>query len=236
MACYDAPELIHDILATIGDTVCRVLERAVPAGFDQLGVHEDMAGRSGPLFGPRQVREFVAPYYRRAWDLAREGGARLFRQDSDGDMTPVIGEFLEAGINFMYPVEPVGAQDLLAVRERWGERLALMGGIDKHVLRRGLAAIDAELERVIPPMVRSGGCILALDHRIPNGTPLEAYRHYVRRAWELMGAAEAGLRDMGCPKVNLQVRAGNREVVRFYRRVGYEVEDLASLGKELLRD
>lgn len=56
--------------------------------------------------------------------------------------------------------------------------VGIPGGIDKNVLRQSKAAIDAELERKIPPMLRTGGCVLALDHRIPNGTPLENYRYY----------------------------------------------------------
>ncbi|MEZ4835175.1 MAG: hypothetical protein R2873_24845 [Caldilineaceae bacterium] len=36
---------------------------------DQLSVHEDMAGKAGPLVGPKQVKEFIAPYFRRIWDL-----------------------------------------------------------------------------------------------------------------------------------------------------------------------
>ncbi len=37
-----------------------------------------------------------------------------------------------------------------------------------------------------PPMIKTGGCVLALDHRITNGTPLENYRFYVQKAWEIM--------------------------------------------------
>jgi len=48
-----------------------------------------------------------------------------------------------------------------------------------------------ELEYKIPPMVHSGGCVLALDHRIPNGTPLANYRFYIEKAWEIMNR-EAG--------------------------------------------
>lgn len=51
----------------------------------------------------------------------------------------------------------------------------------------------------------------------------------------LMRAAEAGLADRGCPKLNLQVRAGNAAVVDFYRGLGYGVEDRVSLGKLLDR-
>jgi ribosomal protein S18 acetylase RimI-like enzyme len=49
----------------------------------------------------------------------------------------------------------------------------------------------------------------------------------------LMQAVEAGLGLLGCPKVNLQVRATNAEVIAFYRALGYELEARASLGKRL---
>jgi ribosomal protein S18 acetylase RimI-like enzyme len=48
---------------------------------------------------------------------------------------------------------------------------------------------------------------------------------------DLMGAAEARLKAMGCPKLNLQVRSSNAQVIAFYRRLDYSVEDRASLGK-----
>ena len=49
----------------------------------------------------------------------------------------------------------------------------------------------------------------------------------------LMSAAEHRLRRLGCPKVNLQVRATNADVVAFYRRLGYQVEERVSFGKRL---
>jgi ribosomal protein S18 acetylase RimI-like enzyme len=38
---------------------------------------------------------------------------------------------------------------------------------------------------------------------------------------------------MGCPKLNLQVRATNRQAVAFYERLGYAVEERVSMGKLL---
>ena len=49
----------------------------------------------------------------------------------------------------------------------------------------------------------------------------------------LVSEAEARLRTLGCPKVNLQVRASNAGVAEFYRRLGYEVEERISFGKSL---
>jgi ribosomal protein S18 acetylase RimI-like enzyme len=50
----------------------------------------------------------------------------------------------------------------------------------------------------------------------------------------LMRAAEDGLKSIGCPKVNLQVRATNLAVIEFYRSLGYDVEERTSLGKRLV--
>ena len=186
-ACYENPELIHDILQTIGHTTRRVLDIVTrEVKVDQLFVYEDMAGCGGPLFGPKQVLEFIVPYYRPLWDLVRERGGRLFKQDSDGDMRPIIPAFLDAGINVMYPCEPAAGMDIVQLRAQYGTRLAFIGGIDKHILRQGKEKIGAELEYKIPPMVRSGGCVLGLDHRVTNGTPLSHYRFYIQKAWEIM--------------------------------------------------
>ncbi len=49
----------------------------------------------------------------------------------------------------------------------------------------------------------------------------------------LVRRIEASLTDIGCPKVNLQVRSTNHEVVEFYRKLGYRLEERVSMGKLL---
>jgi len=49
----------------------------------------------------------------------------------------------------------------------------------------------------------------------------------------LMRDVEARLAQIGCPKINLQVRATNDEVVCFYEKLGYRVEERISMGKRL---
>ena len=52
----------------------------------------------------------------------------------------------------------------------------------------------------------------------------------------IMAEAEHRLRGLGCPKINLQVRGTNADVVAFYRGLGYAVDDVVSLGRRLVRD
>ena len=49
----------------------------------------------------------------------------------------------------------------------------------------------------------------------------------------MMMAIEGKLLDLGCIKINLQVRASNFQATDFYRSVGYSVEDHISMGKLL---
>lgn len=49
----------------------------------------------------------------------------------------------------------------------------------------------------------------------------------------LVRSAEAALRELGCGKINLQVRAGNEAVANFYRRLGYAAEERMSMGREV---
>lgn len=49
----------------------------------------------------------------------------------------------------------------------------------------------------------------------------------------IMQMVEESLAQMGCPKLNLQIRADNAEVQAFYESLGYDVEQRISMGKEL---
>jgi ribosomal protein S18 acetylase RimI-like enzyme len=52
----------------------------------------------------------------------------------------------------------------------------------------------------------------------------------------LMTEVEARLEAVGCPKVNLQIRADNDEAQGFYRALGYQPDAAVSFGKRLIAD
>lgn len=53
---------------------------------------------------------------------------------------------------------------------------------------------------------------------------------------KMVAEAEARLRQMGCPKINIQIRAGNTAVIEFYNRIGFKPDDVVSMGKRLEAD
>lgn len=52
----------------------------------------------------------------------------------------------------------------------------------------------------------------------------------------LMARVEELLKERGCPKINIQIRASNADVVEFYRKVGYTTDDVVCVGKRLIPD
>ena len=47
------------------------------------------------------------------------------------------------------------------------------------------------------------------------------------------GGSRIAARDLGCAKVNLQVRRSNEAATEFHQRIGYAIDDVISLGKRL---
>ena len=52
----------------------------------------------------------------------------------------------------------------------------------------------------------------------------------------MMQKIEEELIRLGCPKINIQVRFSNTDVVAFYKSIGYKEDEVLSLGKRLIPD
>jgi len=53
---------------------------------------------------------------------------------------------------------------------------------------------------------------------------------------EIMNSVETVLREMGCPKINLQIRRGNDKIASFYQKLGFTSDNVVSMGKRLEDD
>jgi len=53
---------------------------------------------------------------------------------------------------------------------------------------------------------------------------------------EIMNSVETKIREMGCPKINLQIRTGNDKIASFYQKLGFTNDHVVSMGKRLEAD
>ncbi|MFW5872416.1 MAG: GNAT family acetyltransferase [bacterium] len=53
---------------------------------------------------------------------------------------------------------------------------------------------------------------------------------------EIVKHAEDSLKNRGCPKIDLMVRDTNRNVIEFYKKIGFSQEPVIVMGKRLTKD
>jgi uroporphyrinogen decarboxylase len=111
-------------------------------------------------------------------------GVSLSWVDCDGNINALLPLWLEGGVRGFYPLEVAAGMDAARVRADYGEQLVLWGNVDKRVLAREKAAIDAELER-LAPVVKAGGFIPVVDHKVPDDVPLDNYLYYLEKRGQL---------------------------------------------------
>jgi len=187
VAFYDYPEMLHDMVEHWSELVARQIE-SLPADIviDQMNWWEDMASKNGPFVGPAMFREFLQPGYHRVMQAAKKRGCVLGMVDCDGNPHAIVGNWIEEGVNIMFPLEVAAGCDPYAWRREFGKELRLRGAIGKEPLVQGGSAIDRELER-IRPLLEQGGCIPHLDHLVPPDIPYKHYCEYLEKKHKLIG-------------------------------------------------
>ena len=111
-------------------------------------------------------------------ELCRKHGIDIISLDCDGVTDRLLDTWVENGVNVMFPIE-IGTwgDQFEAARNKYGEKILGVGGMDKTALRKDKAAVDAEIER-LKRLVAMGGFIPCPDHRIMPGSKFELVQYY----------------------------------------------------------
>lgn len=187
MLCYDDPELVEEMvehLATLTSTVIK--KAAEEINIDYGSGWEDMCFNHGPIISPDMAQRFLTPNYRRIADVLRPNGCDIIYTDCDGNINDMIDPWLEGGVNGIFPVEVAAGSDPIAIREKYGDKVVILGGVNKRALIAGKKAIENEIRR-IKPYVMEGGWIPHVDHRCPPDVTFEDYVYYLHLKRETFG-------------------------------------------------
>jgi len=193
LAFYDQPRLIQEMIDFLTDFLIKVLQKAVEeVDFDFFHFVEDIAYKGAPLISPKHFRQFLLPFYERVTPFLRSHGIKILKVDSDGNFDALIPLFLEGGVTAIMPLEQASGFDMnpVALRKKYGNDLALMGGIDKRVLAKDKKSIEAELRSKLPYLLSSGGYIPFVDHLIPPDVPFKNFEYYIELKKRLLEGRE----------------------------------------------
>ena len=179
---YDYPDVFKDMVDTMADLTCWAADQVLPHITVDMGFGwEDICGRCGPFVSPDLFRRCVAPGYQKIRAKLEQYGVHLYGIDSDGDVSGLLGPWLDAGVNIQFPIE-VGTwkADGMALRKKYGKELRIIGHFDKMTLEQSHAAVEAEIERLMP-LMHDGGFFMMPDHLITPGVALKDYQWFLER-------------------------------------------------------
>ena len=94
---------------------------------------------------------------------------------SCGQITEYLADLAQTRIAAVHPLQRTAGMDLRRVKEEYGDRFCIIGNIDSsRTLPYGtIAEVEAEVRQAIDIAAPGGGFVLASDHSLHDGIPVE---------------------------------------------------------------
>ena len=173
-------EFAHALLRKVTDLQIenfRVLLEAVGDYVDIALMADDLGTQDAPIMSPKTYREMIKPYQAEQIAALKDGTDIKLFLHTDGNVYPLIGDFIEIGVDILNPVQ-VSARDMgdtARLKREFGRHLSFCGAIDTHrVLPQGSTDdVRAEVRRRIHDLAPGGGYILSAVHCIQPDVPPE---------------------------------------------------------------
>ena len=173
-ALYDDPALIGELCALSNEFFKEAARRSVEAGCVGIWVSEDLGDSSRGFFRLDQYRRFLLPPLAGLVEYVDNLGVPVLLH-SCGHITDYLPDLAQTRIAAVHPLQRTAGMDLRSAKERYGHRFCLIGNIDSsRTLPYGTPAdVAAEVREAIDIAAPGGGYILASDHSLHDGIPVE---------------------------------------------------------------
>lgn len=158
-------QLMGPFLDELGDNV------------DIIKIGDDLGTQESLMISPKMYRDILKPVHADFIAFIKERTSAKVLFHSDGDVAPLIGDFIEIGIDILNPIQTSAGKmsDLHSIKKHYGKNIVFCGGIDSHrILPHGsVAEVREEVRRVIEALGPGGGCMIGAVHTVMNDVPPE---------------------------------------------------------------
>jgi uroporphyrinogen decarboxylase len=176
-ALQDQPDLVEAICQRVGELAAAACAQVVAIdNVDMVFLSDDLGFYSGTLVSPNVIRRYVFPHYKKFVEIAHKAG-KLVVYHSCGNMYKLMEELIEdVGIDAKHSFE----DKILPVDEayrRWGDRVAVLGGVDMDLIGRGTEEeVRARTRQILEVCgVKGTGYCLGTGNTAANYLPKQNY-------------------------------------------------------------
>lgn len=162
------------------------------AGVDAVMTTDDYSDNRGPVMGVERFREFIVPGLARQCEACHARGG-YFIKHTDGNVWGILDTFVDLGIDGWHGIQPDIGMDMKQLKERYGGKLCLFGGVNCATLIEGAPErARQEVRYAIEHAGPGGGLVIATSNVVQPGTRLDNYR-----------AMRQAVRDLGAYPISL---------------------------------
>jgi uroporphyrinogen decarboxylase len=151
--------------------------KLISMGVDGIWLGDDFGTQQGMIMSPAMWRRLVKESYRRVYGAFKRANPNIvIMQHCDGAVAPILGDWIEVGLEVFNPVQPnVPGHDAAELKRKFGCVLSFWGAIDQqHLLPFGTPAqIEADVREKMRVLGEGGGYMVSPAHIIQEDTPLE---------------------------------------------------------------
>jgi len=189
------PDLCSALFRRIGDLMVTLWKQFLARYADICCVcrfGDDLGYKTATLISPQMIRQFILPQYKRVIDLIKTAG-KPFLWHSCGSIFDIMDDVIHLGINAKHSNEDAIAPFEVWI-ERYGDRIALLGGIDVDVLclKKPEEVYETVLESGRKFRERAKGFALGSGNSIPEYVPAEGYLAMIRAVRDIRKREKKG--------------------------------------------
>ncbi len=143
---------------------------------------DDMGFKTQTMISPDDLRELAFPWHRRMVEVAHSAG-RPFLLHACGNLTAVMEDIIDIGFDAKHSFEDV-IEPVTVAKQRWGDRIALLGGVDVDFLcRASEEQIREYVRRVLRECGPGGGYALGTGNSVANYIPARNFLTMMEEGW-----------------------------------------------------
>lgn len=192
MDLAEGNDFAQELIDKWGAFVLGSARQLLECGVDSIYWTDDLGSNENLLISPGMYRRYFFPWHKRAADLAHEYG-KIAIMHSHGNINKILSDIAESGIDVLDPVGPSDSMDLRAIKENYGDRMTLMGGISRFIGGMSREELRNHLDEVYETGCPGGGFIPMEEGGVPNNMSPENFRFYIRYRGELSRRYAAGI-------------------------------------------
>ncbi len=170
------PELVTALVDMSVSVNLALAKEVANLGVDFVWTGDDYAYNTSPLMSPNQFREYFYPGLTRFAQGLKELDLPFIKH-TDGNILPILDMIIDSGISCLDPIDPSGGLELGAIKQQYGDRVALKGNVDcGQTLSYGTVEDTVtETKEVLRKGMPGGGFILSSSNSIHSAVKPENY-------------------------------------------------------------